>query len=111
MKTSQDGFHVSKRHSSTQPDPSDLNAVCSGNNATTIKRYINSHCGNNVNVAMSAFSGVCSGAGSGEGAPVLTQTIIRLIVGRKPKPFYQRHWNYRWILCKLDFIRWCCRKR
>ena len=56
-------FRNLNSQSSTQPNPSDLNAVCSGSNATDVKQYINSHCGNNVNAAMSTFSSVCSGAG------------------------------------------------
>ncbi|TKA27193.1 hypothetical protein B0A50_04530 [Salinomyces thailandicus] len=47
----------------TQPDPSDLNAVCSGGNATEVKRHLCKQCGSNFDIAMSGFSGVCSQAG------------------------------------------------
>jgi hypothetical protein len=56
---------------STQPDPSDLSAVCSGSNATEVRDYIQNHCGQNEDTAMSAFNDVCgtSGADGSQGEP------------------------------------------
>jgi len=47
----------------TQPQPSALEAVCSGSNATEVENYICKHCGNDAETAMSGFASVCSRAG------------------------------------------------
>ncbi|RMZ08910.1 hypothetical protein D0862_03796 [Hortaea werneckii] len=47
----------------TQPQPSALEAVCSGSNATEVENYICKHCGSDAETAMSGFASVCSRAG------------------------------------------------
>ncbi|GAB1731979.1 hypothetical protein NU195Hw_g232t1 [Hortaea werneckii] len=47
----------------TQPQPSALEAVCSGSNATEVEDYICKHCGSDAETAMSGFASVCSRAG------------------------------------------------
>ncbi|KAI7326990.1 hypothetical protein KC326_g211 [Hortaea werneckii] len=46
-----------------QPQPSALEAVCSGSNATEVENYICKHCGSDAETAMSGFASVCSRAG------------------------------------------------
>jgi len=47
----------------TQPDPSNLKAVCSGDNATTVEQYICKNCKDNTDAALSAYADVCESTG------------------------------------------------
>lgn len=47
----------------TQSNPSALQVVCSGSNATQVEQYICKNCGTNAQAALSDFASVCSTVG------------------------------------------------
>ena len=53
----------SQSSGSTQSDPSDIRAICTGANATEIVDYICQHCGENVKAALGDYEEGCLGSG------------------------------------------------
>lgn len=61
--TSTSSTHSNLFSRSTQSDPSDIRAICTGSNATEIVDYICKHCGDEVKTALGNFEEGCLGSG------------------------------------------------